>query len=174
MTKARNLLPPLSVLEKELELLPDGTLLWKCKRSGVSAGSQAGHVSSSDGYRYVCISRVRYAAHRVVWKMAKRTEPPFTLDHIDGDRTNNRPDNLRECSQLENLRNKTRAKKNKNNLSGVHRSNTKKPRWYAQIKLEDKSLYLGSFDSEESAYKARVEAEQRYFGAFAPLRKENV
>ena len=43
-----------------------------------------------------------YLVHRVIWAMFNPTIPDY-LDHIDGDRLNNRLDNLRECTQSENI-----------------------------------------------------------------------
>ena len=167
----RKPLPELSRLEAAFLVKDDKELLWKERRAGVSTGKQAGHISSTDGYLYVCLDRTVYMVHRVLWKLLKKEEPPETLDHIDGNPLNNHISNLRECSQKQNTINRNRTK-NVTGVAGVYKSNTK-GKYYAQIKANDTNLYLGTFSSLEEAAAARRSAEIKYFGEFAPTQKGN-
>ena len=88
-------------------------------------------------------------------------------DHIDRNELNNRKNNLRRCTEKENLRNKSLYKNNKSNVTGVcwHKKNEK---WTAGIRVNKIQKYLGSFSNKEDAIIARLKAEKLYFGEFAP------
>tara|TARA_R110001606_G_scaffold190822_1_gene338772 strand:+ start:384 stop:701 length:318 start_codon:yes stop_codon:yes gene_type:complete len=87
--------------------------------------------------------------------------PADQIDHISGDRSDNRIENLREATQTENSRNmKTLA----NNMSGVMGvSWDKRERhWIATISDDNSSVRLGRFKSFEDAVAARKAAEVEY------------
>lgn len=90
-------------------------------------------------------------------------------DHIDHNELNNRRYNLREASQLDNVRNSKLAKNNTSGFIGVswHSSLNK---WRARIMIDHKEICLGVFNDIEDAVKARLEGELKYFGEFAPQR----
>jgi len=90
----------------------------------------------------------------------------FIVDHINGDKLDNRKENLRLCSQSQNMMNRGKNKNNTSGLKGViFRKDTKK--WQAQIKLNYKNINLGSYESAIDASKARRRAEKKYYGEFA-------
>ena len=89
------------------------------------------------------------------------------VDHIDNDKLNNRMSNLRKCSSKENKRNCPVRCDNKSGVTGVYwRDDSKK--WRVYIKYEDKKTNIGHFDNKDDAIRARVQAEMKYFGEFAP------
>lgn len=90
------------------------------------------------------------------------------IDHIDRNPSNNTRENLRSCSQQENLRNKINYKsKNEGFLNGVSfRKNRNK--WRAYITIERKQILLGHYEKKDDAIKARLTKEKELFGAFAP------
>jgi hypothetical protein len=76
-------------------------------------GKYAGRRADADRYRQngyarvrISVNRAKYgvSAHRIAFALANGRWPDMVVDHIDGDRTNNRPGNLREVTQGENLR----------------------------------------------------------------------
>ena len=167
-----NALPELAILEERFYLDANGDLRSKVKGRRVKIDQLVGHVSSTDGYRYVGVNYGRYLAHRIVWKMFYKEEPPTTIDHIDGNRLNNLPTNLRSCSTLENLRNKTKVRNNASGHTGVYvYFGKKRTMYYAQIKTAEKMINLGTFDSLEKAVEVRRTAEKIYFGEFAPKKQ---
>jgi hypothetical protein len=95
---------------KELRLLftyKDGWLFWRedAKYGSVRAGDRAGFVSQ-DGYVRVGINGKSYMVHRIIWRLHNpRGAMPFILDHVDGDRSNNKIQNLRKVTHSENLLN---------------------------------------------------------------------
>lgn len=98
----------------------------------------------------------------------------MVVDHINGDGTDCRRNNMRVCTQRQNTRNRTRLCKN--NTTGVTGVYLKKDSglWWATIRVGDNNLYLGSFATRAGAAQARRDAESHYYGAFAPrLEKES-
>ena len=90
-------------------------------------------------------------------------------DHVDRNPLNNRKNNLRPANAQENSRNRSLTSKNSSGFIGVYwQKNIKK--WSARIGLNSKDLNLGYFTNKEDAIKARLEAEAKYFGEFAPQR----
>ncbi|MBI5119293.1 HNH endonuclease [Candidatus Poribacteria bacterium] len=87
------------------------------------------------------------------------------VDHIDGDKLNNRKANLRPCNQTQNLAN-ARVGRNTSGLRGVSRQ---KNAWVAQISASGKNHYLGRFRDKNQAALAYNEAALQLFGPFARL-----
>lgn len=90
-------------------------------------------------------------------------------DHIDRNPLNNRRDNLRQANVTENNRNKTIPKNNSSGIIGIS-WHTEKNKWIARIGIDKKLKHLGYFENKEDAIKARLEAELKHFGEFAPQR----
>jgi hypothetical protein len=89
------------------------------------------------------------------------------IDHINHDKLDNRKCNLRVCTQTENSQNKQLTDRNKSGCLGVSWSKVMN-KWYARINVNGENVYLGYFTNKEDAIKVRKEAEQKYFGEFAP------
>jgi hypothetical protein len=142
-----------------------GFLFWRIRANRQSrwnsryAGKRALYVPTR-GYCHGTIEGVRYLAHRIFWKMATGLEA-VTIDHIDGDRSNNRIQNLRNVTKAENLKNKGVSLKNKTGHTGVFmKPNDSK--WIAYIDSDSKRHYLGRFFTFEEAVIARKQAEIQY------------
>jgi hypothetical protein len=106
--------------------------------------------------------------HRFILSAPKRME----VDHINGNRLDNRKENLRLCYNKENNRNK---KKNRNNTSGFKGVTERKTvggvRWLAQICNDNQAIFLGSFSSKLEAAEAHDKAAKELFGDFAKTNK---
>ena len=125
----------------------------KCK-----AGDIAGHVSKHHGYRFIKIRSLRYAAHRLVWLHMHGDWPTHEIDHINGIPTDNRIENLRDVPHQLNVQNlRTRTSSSSTGLLGV---GPKDGKWRARIRVNDKPLILGTFDTKELAYAAYVDAKR--------------
>lgn len=91
-------------------------------------------------------------------------------DHADRNEMNNRRYNLRPCTVKENRRNKSIQTNNTSGIIGVSwRSDRQKYRTYITVENR-KQIFLGYFTEKEDAIIARLEAEKKYFGEFAPQR----
>ena len=91
----------------------------------------------------------------------------YDTDHINGIRTDNRRCNLRVCTRSENLANRGAASSNKTGLKGVRKS-SRVETFEAQIRVNGKGIYLGSFRTPEEAHIAYIAASKKYHGAFSP------
>lgn len=109
---------------------------------------------------YVQNSKFQYL-HRVIMN-----ENTLHVDHINGDKLNNTVGNLRVCSNTDNCKNRqVLPSNNTSGVLGVCYDNTRH-KWKAEIKVNGKKMCLGRFDNKEAATKARIEAEDKYFGNF--------
>ena len=74
---------------------------------------------------------------------------------------------MRPATTQQNAMNRSKRSNNKSGYSGIYWNNINK-KWIAQITINNNPIYLGSFEMIEDAIKTRKEAEQKYFGEFAP------
>jgi hypothetical protein len=98
------------------------------------------------------------AAHRVVWAIVHGEWPAGQIDHIDGDRSNNRIGNLRVVSTVENARNAGVYSTNRSGVSGVTWRASDK-RWMVTISVENSTRYIGCYQEQWVAIVAREAAE---------------
>ena len=90
----------------------------------------------------------------------------MVVDHINHDTLDNQIQNLRVCSQSENLMNRKISKNSTTGYSGVHIDSVRK-KFGADIGVKGKRIFLGRFTTLEDAVKARLKAEREYFKEFA-------
>lgn len=141
----------------------DGQLIWKIKPSArTSLGAIAG-TPNHDGYVRVGFKRKMVFAHRIVWLLTYGEWPQGEIDHVNGQRNDNRPENLRVVSRKENMQNQRCAHKtNRTGALGVRKtSNSSQDRWYASIRADGRTHYLGVVDSVEAAKDLYITAKRR-------------
>jgi len=103
------------------------------------------------GYLRVALNGRAYSAHRVIWLITTGEWPKGQIDHIDRDKLNNRWENLRDVAQGENIRNGSAPYKcNKTGLRGAY-MHARGGYPYAQIRVQNKTISLGNYDSLEEA-----------------------
>lgn len=102
--------------------------------------------------------------HRVV--MGLLPHDPRIVDHIDGNPANNCKDNLRICSQAENVCNQAKGMRNTSGFKGAYWHKEKR-KWLASIQANRKTIFLGYFDTPEEAHEAYCRAAKKYHGEFA-------
>lgn len=115
---------------------------------------------SSNGYLEITVGHSKFSAHKLAWYFIYGEVPSENIDHIDGNKQNNKISNLRLRSPLENMRNRGINKNNSTGYNGVYLSSNGKYR--ARIKIEGKLIGLGTFVNFEDAVKARKEANEFY------------
>lgn len=104
----------------------------------------------------------------LIYRVIMEPEKGMVVDHINGDTLDNRRENLRVCTQGENLRNRTKlSSQNTSGVNGVCWVKKSK-KYMAQIRFQYQNIYLGLFDTIEEAAEARREAELAYYGEYAP------
>lgn len=158
--------------ERLLELLDyepsTGLFVWRVQRNGAAnIGDTAGRVESK-GYRQIGIDGVRYMAHRLVWLLHHGAFPDkgMVIDHVNGDKLDNRIENLRRVSFKHNLwlARKVRAG-SKSCLLGVsYKKDSRAKPWQATIYRDGKSNYLGLYATAEEAHAAYMKAKGEYRG----------
>lgn len=88
-------------------------------------------------------------------------------DHINHNRADNRKSNLRLATAQENARNHSVQSSNTSGIIGVSWKKDKQ-KWKAYITVNSKQIHCGYFGNKEDAIRARLEAEAKYYGEFAP------
>lgn len=106
-----------------------------------------------EGYWEICVGGDRYLAHRLAWFFVHGTWPKCEIDHINGNRQDNRIVNLRLADRSEN---KFNTKKPRNNTSG-HKGvswNKDREKWVARVSHYGKVKQLGYFKDKCTAINA--------------------
>lgn len=140
-----------------------GAFTWAKGRPGCGYGKSAGSFDSSDGYWRMRCDGTTYKAHRLAWLYMTGEWPLQQVDHMDGNRANNRFANLRQASHSANQQNQ-RAAPISNKSCGLLGVTLHKPtgKWYSQIRFGGKRKYLGSFATAELAHEAYCEAKRMH------------
>lgn len=148
-------------LKSVLDYNPEtGIFTWKVSNSPKGLkGRDAG--SGVNGYIRIGIDRDQYLAHRLAWFYVYGEWPTNQIDHINGDRLDNRIENLRDIERGDNQRNMKLSQRNKIGITGVYWSKTK-DKWYVQISINGKRKHLGYCDNLFDACCIRKSAELRY------------
>lgn len=118
------------------------------------------------GYWWMSIDGRRYLAHRVAWLHVHGEWPALQVDHIKGNRRDNRIANLRQATQSQNNGNSSIRRNNRSGHKGVCWSK-KRQKWVAQIMVNGRTTHLGHFTDVEVAAAAYRQALERHHGRFA-------
>lgn len=117
-------------------------------------GSVAGVVSSSIGYILISVDGSSLLAHRLAWFYVFGAWPKNQIDHINGSRTDNRIENLREATIAENRQNQTQfLRKNSSGYLGVHKA-AESGLFVASIKKDGIKRHIGCYLTPEDAHEA--------------------
>lgn len=137
-----------------------GLFTWETPTSNrVSKGSIAG-VKTCYGYVRISLEGRDYLAHRLVWLYMHGKYPAAQIDHMNGERSDNRIRNLREATASINSQNMRKAlPSNKLRILGVSRDCG---RYKAQIRINGKQTNLGRFSSSSAASRAYLKAKRKH------------
>jgi hypothetical protein len=139
-----------------------GHLTWKVSRGRSRAGSRAGN-RHCKGYWVVHIDGKNHLAHRLAFALSHGEWPEHEVDHENRQRDDNRLINLRSATPGQNKANTSGGR----GISGLKGVSLSRGRYRAQIQVNSKHLYLGTFDTPEMAHAAYQAAASQFFGAFA-------
>ena len=132
-----------------------GVFTW---REGRKRKGAAGFPRTA-GYWGLKLGQHLFAAHRVAWLYVHGEWPRYDIDHIDGDRRNNRISNLRDVTTSVNGQNQRKATaSSQTRLLGCHPHRHK---FQAQITLDGSIKHLGVFDTAEQGHQAYLLAKRQ-------------
>lgn len=143
-----------------------GLFRWRVHQGGPrKQGWFAG--ADEHGYRAISVRGQLHRAHRIAWLLMTGYWPEQEIDHIDGDRSNNRWENLREVEHVINSHNQRRASTNSTTgVLGVSMGPSKKSPYLAGIRVNGKRIHLGSFPTLEAAEAAYLKAKRKLHPGF--------
>ncbi len=147
-----------------------GIIKWKINKSRARAGEVAGCLSKN-GYLVAGVRLNRgvtgklYYVHRLAWYLHYGKWPNLFIDHINGDKTDNRIANLREVTRSQNGHNRGPNKNNQSGYKGVSWVKATQ-RWTARLTVDRNVVVLGEFCDKDIAMLVLEEARERLVGKF--------
>jgi hypothetical protein len=142
----------------------DGNLIRKIGRVN-EIGQVAGCLHKGKGYIHVKIKAKCFKAHRLIF-LYHHGYLPECVDHIDGDKTNNKIENLRAATKEENCRNQKIRSTNKSGYKGVKWVEHCK-KWQVEVCKNYKQLRFGMYEDLELAGLVAIEATELIHGRFS-------
>jgi len=145
----------------------DGKLYWTDFSIRPTAKKGAIGYQCKTGYVVMKFMKRTITVHRIIFLYHHGYLPKY-IDHINGDKADNRIENLRDVTHCQNMMNIKKYSLNTSGYKGVsfHKRSQK---WVAQIKFNKKHLYLGLFDQPEKAYEAYCFKAKELHGEYANL-----
>lgn len=131
--------------------------IWNTRFANKTAGTTHG----GNGYLQIKINGESCLAHRLAWLYVHGSMPVDQIDHISHDRLDNRLVNIRACTRTDNQKNKSMDKRNSSGFTGVSWFK-RGSKWRADIRVNGKLKYLGSFSDIKDAINARKLANAKY------------
>jgi hypothetical protein len=136
----------------------DGNLYWNKLLSRRNPVGKLAGSFASNGYRQVQIDGTNYRVHRIIYEMlVGEIERGCYIDHINGDKSDNRLENLRVATPAQNQANSKTPRNNTSGYKGVSYIKSR-GKFQATIAVNGKSINLGSFDCPKEAYKVYIVA----------------
>lgn len=137
--------------------------IWNAKYADMEA-----FTAESAGYKIGRIFDKMHSAHRVIWAIHSGCWPVHCIDHVNGNRRDNRISNLRPATKAQNSMNQPGKPGAKSKLKGVSWFAARR-KWKAEIRSNGKKFFLGHFDTEEDAHESYCKAAKEMHGVFARL-----
>lgn len=134
-----------------------------------NTGKILGH-KNKYGYLVTTIKGKQYPLHRLIWLFINKKFPDGIIDHINGNRSDNRIENLRDVNYRINNENRKVIKANKlhSKFLGVGKC---KGKYRARINVKGVAIHIGTFETEEEAYNAYISFKAKFHEGY--LKKES-
>lgn len=142
-----------------------GEFTWKVNRSRLAKAGQIAGCDDGTGYRAIHIKGKSWKAHRLVF-IWHTGDYPKCIDHINGNKSDNRWENLRPATRGQNNQNQSIRSDNTSGFKGVYYLK-KNRKWAAQVTVDGKQKYLGLYQSEYEAGEVARKAREHYHGEYA-------
>lgn len=163
MTKEQELL---SYIKEHFEYCSSGAFVVKKKQANCSKIGAIAGWSQSSGYSRISIKGKSYQLHRIIWLWHKGCLPKYDIDHINGNKSDNRIENLRDVEHKANIQNNIKPRKqNKSGFAGVSMS-IKKNFYSSFINIDGKIKVLGHYSTPIEAHKRYLEAKIQHHKGF--------
>lgn len=134
-----------------------GNLVWMECKGNAAKGSIAGTINNK-GYVEIGLDSHSYLAHRLIWWLYYGVWPTGPIDHVNGLKSDNRIENLRQADAQINSQNRRLASRNcVSGLLGAHKSGN---RWRGSIVVDGKRVNLGSYADPKDAHEAYIKAKR--------------
>lgn len=130
-----------------------GKFTWKNNRKHDLVEKEAGYIDKSTGYVRIHVDGKKVGAHRLAYLFIHGKFPEMEVDHIDGNRSNNKANNLRLASRQQNQHNRM------GKGTCFHKASNK---WTAYITVNYKRVHLGLFETEQEAHDTYLKAKEKY------------
>ena len=150
-----------------------GHLYWVAPKSNRLRPGQRAGCKMVNGYQKIALYQEQMYIHHIVWYLTHGEWPTEMIDHINGDRSDNRVENLRLANQSQQNFNMGLRESNKTGVTGVAIC-SKTGRFRAYLTLGRKQIYLGNHVTLDAAVAARKEAEAKYCGEFRRVSPQHV
>ena len=142
----------------------NGIFIWRNTMGGKAKKGQKAGSKQKVGYVLIRLDQKDYYAHRLMWLYVYGAMPLLQIDHMNRNRQDNRPINLRLATQKQNSENSFRPKQNTSGFRGVRfEARLKSKPWSACITNNYKQNHLGYYATMEEAILARQTAEDKLF-----------
>jgi hypothetical protein len=136
-----------------------GLLQWRVKRGNRLPGQAVG-TPDTHGHLRFKLNGLAYAVHRVCWLLGNGENAKGEVDHWNGERADNRKENLRDADRFLNAENRRRA--HKNNRLGKLGVRPVGARFEARITVRKRQVSLGLFDTADQAHGAYLSAKREW------------
>jgi len=148
----------------------DGVLVYKANPRHPSCKTSkfiGKEVCGDDGSGYVSCRLLgqTFKVHQIVWLLHAGKFPPMPIDHINRNRKDNRIENLRLATDIENMQNLVVSTRPS---AGTYKS-LRSGRYCARLTHNNRKIYLGYYDTQEEANKAYREAKKKLAAGFSPF-----
>lgn len=165
------LLPPVAMLREVFSIDPnDGMLIRRVATKRCAVGEEAGYPNNI-GYRQVALCGRIYSVHRIAWALYYGEHPNGEIDHINGNRSDNRLCNLRLATSSQNNQNRRLSSRNKSGVKGVFQVRQNKGCdhfwWRVAIGHDQGQYYITHFHCFGEAVKHAHEMRAKFHQEFA-------
>jgi hypothetical protein len=149
-----------SKIQKYLRYEPTTGDLWWTEEAPVKVANKKANAKDPLGYICLKVNGRMFKGHRLAWLLVHGEFPKGHIDHINGNPSDNRIENLRDVSRSINMQNERKARTH--NLTGLLGVSPNGSGWRSEIRIAGKKKNLGTFSTSQQAHKAYVSAKRQY------------
>jgi hypothetical protein len=149
---------------KDVYEYQDGELIRKHRQGNKQAGTTVGCMQKI-GYKITVINKKFFYLHRLIF-MFHNGYMPLSIDHIDGNKSNNKIENLRPCNASENLSNRSNQSNSKSGHKNVYWLKNRS-QWVVALNAKNKKYHIGYYNDINQAIQAASTARLNLHGNFA-------